>query len=110
MEKICRVNSRRLEAIHRIAKQWEARCASRFAPAKYGVVHLHRKHPKFFSKQERRVMVEKQNSLIQGVLDPISDDDEDELEGVNMMIAKLSTKRGFLRVLLIKDKKVLHPK
>jgi hypothetical protein len=37
----------------------------------------------FFSKQEREVMIKKKNSLIQEDLDPISDNNKDELERVN---------------------------
>ena len=35
-------NCQRLERIHRIAEQWEAQHASRFAPAKYGLIHFWR--------------------------------------------------------------------
>ncbi|KAG2026238.1 hypothetical protein GB937_001746, partial [Aspergillus fischeri] len=34
------VNCRRLERIHALAECWEARHASRFNPAKYGLIHL----------------------------------------------------------------------
>ena len=36
-------NCRRLEQIHKIAEQWETQHASKFAPAKYGLIHLWRK-------------------------------------------------------------------
>ncbi|ODM23022.1 hypothetical protein SI65_00611 [Aspergillus cristatus] len=36
-------NCRRLEQIHKIAEQWEAQHASKFAPAKYGLIHLWQK-------------------------------------------------------------------
>ena len=36
-------NCRRLEQIHKIAEQWETKHASKFAPAKYGLIHLWRK-------------------------------------------------------------------
>ena len=36
-------NCRRLEQIHKIAEQWETQHASKFAPAKYGLIYLWQK-------------------------------------------------------------------
>jgi hypothetical protein len=38
-------NCRRLERIHGVAEHWESTHASRFAPPKYGLIHLWKKRP-----------------------------------------------------------------